>query len=152
MSAIEHVVVLMMENRSFDEYFGTFPGVAGFTPSTHLPWPSQPGGVLYPWRLSTFTSNALHAPILEHDWISNHLAINVDPDSGIPDNAGFYITSQHNPAAMGCYLADDIPYYWALAQAFALCDHSPHFCLRRDNCTGTSPPRLHLTPIVITSL
>ena len=27
---------------------------------------------------------------------------------------------------MGCYLADDIPYYWALARAFALCDH--YFC------------------------
>lgn len=145
MSAIEHVVVLMMENRSFDEYFGTFPGVAGFTPSTKLPWPSQPGGVLYPWRLSTFTSNALHAPILEHDWISNHLAINVDPDSGIPDNAGFYITSQHNPAAMGCYLADDIPYYWALAQAFALCDH--YFC---SVLAGTYPNRMFLAGGTVT--
>jgi phospholipase C len=148
MSAIEHVVVLMMENRSFDEYFGTFPGVAGFgdgSPSIAQPWPSQPDGVLYPWRMSTFTTDALQAPQLEHDWISNHLAINADADSGIPDNAGFYITAQHQPVAMGCYLADDIPYYWALAQAFALCDH--YFC---SVLAGTYSNRMFLVGGTIT--
>jgi phospholipase C len=147
MSAIEHVVVLMMENRSFDEYFGAFPGAAGFAPSPSIPqpWPSPQGEFLYPWRLSTFTSDGLRAPLLEHDWISNHLAINVDPGSGIPSNTRFYITAQGDPTAMGCYLADDIPYYWALAQAFALCDH--YFC---SVLAGTYSNRMFLVGGAIT--
>ena len=52
-----------------------------------------PREFLYPWRMSTFSSNALRAPRLEHDWITNHLAINVDADSGIPSNTGFYISA-----------------------------------------------------------
>jgi phospholipase C len=142
MSGIEHVVVLMMENRSFDEYFGTFPGAAGFsddTPSIKQPWPGQQAGFLYPWRLSTFTTNALRAPVLTHDWITNHVAINVDA-AGTPDNRGFYISSRQDPCVMGCYLADDIPYFWALAQAFALCDH--YFC---SVLAGTIPNRMFLS-------
>ena len=34
---VEHVVILMQENRSFDNYFGTFPGVRGFLPSVSDP-------------------------------------------------------------------------------------------------------------------
>jgi phospholipase C len=34
---VEHVVILMQENRSFDNYFGTFPGVRGFLPSVSGP-------------------------------------------------------------------------------------------------------------------
>ena len=76
--------------------------------------------------MSTFTTTALQPPTLGHDWITNHLAINVNPHSGSPENTGFYISSAQDPSAMGRYLADDIPYHWALAQAFALCDH--YFC------------------------
>jgi phospholipase C len=142
MSSIEHVVVLMMENRSFDEYFGTFPGAAGFydgSSSIEQPWPSQPGGTLYPWRLSTFTTNALISPQLPHDWVTNHVAINDVNGPAGPDNRGFFASSGGDPAAMGCYLADDIPYHWALAQNFALCD--------RYHCSvlaGTGPNRMYL--------
>jgi hypothetical protein len=132
----------MMENRSFDEYFGTFPGAAGFsddTPAVKQPWPGQQAGFLYPWRLSTFTTNALHPPVLTHDWIANHVAINVDT-AGKPDNRGFYTSSVQDPRVMGCYLADDIPYFWALAEAFALCDH--YFC---SVLAGTIPNRMFLS-------
>jgi phospholipase C len=138
----------MMENRSFDEYFGTFPGAAGFydgSPSMAQPWLSQPGGVLYPWRMSTFTTNALATPGLGHDWITNHVAINVDPASGSPDNANFYTSSDYKAVAMGCYVADDIPYQWALAQSFALCDH--YFC---SVLAGTASNRLYLVGGTIT--
>jgi phospholipase C len=148
MAGIEYVVVLMMENRSFDEYFGTFPGVAGFydgSSSIAQPWPSQPGGVLYPWRMSTFTTNSLAAPGLGHDWTSNHIAINSDPATGVPDNRGFYTSSGQDANAMGCYLADDIPYHWALAQNFALCDH--YFC---SALAGTFPNRMFLVGGTIT--
>ncbi len=141
MPRIEHVVVLMMENRSFDEYFGTFPGAAGFSDgsaSIQQPWASQPGGVLYPWRLSTFTTNALVTPQLPHDWVTNHVAINDVNGTAGPDNRGFFAASRGDPAAMGCYLADDIPYHWALAQNFALCDH--YHC---SVLAGTGPNRMY---------
>lgn len=147
MPGVEHVVVVMMENRSFDEYFGTFPGAAGFydgSPSIAQPWP-DPGHPLYPFRMSTFTTNALAAPGLGHDWVTNHQAINADPGTGIPDNRGFYKSSGGTVAAMGCYVANDIPYHWALAQAFALCDH--YFC---SALAGTGPNRLFLSGGTIT--
>lgn len=40
---IEHIVVLMQENRSFDEYFGTFPGVRGFDDRRDRQAFAQPG-------------------------------------------------------------------------------------------------------------
>src|SRR5581483_7585155 len=44
LSDIEHVVILVQENRSFDHYFGTYPGVSGFQDSAALPGVfSQPG-------------------------------------------------------------------------------------------------------------
>jgi phospholipase C len=136
-----------MENRSFDEYFGTFPGVAGFydgSPSIAQPWP-DPAQVLYPFRMSTFTTNALAAPGLGHDWVTNHVAINVDPGTGIPDNRGFHESSGADADVMGCYVADDIPYHWALAQNFALCDH--YFC---SALAGTGPNRMYLVGGTIT--
>jgi phospholipase C len=150
MPGIEHVIVVMMENRSFDEYFGTFPGVAGFYDdwsSIAQPWPDPnwPAQVLYPFRMSTFTTNALAAPGLGHDWATNHVAINSDPGTGIPDNRGFYKSSGANADVMGCYVADDIPYHWALAQNFALCDH--YFC---SALAGTFPNRMYLASGTIT--
>jgi phospholipase C len=131
----------MMENRTFDSYFGTFPGVAGFydgSPSIEQPWPSQPGGILYPWRLSTFTTNALITPQLPHDWVTNHIAVD-NGNPGAADNRGFFASTGGDAAAMGCYLADDVPYHWALAQNFALCDH--YFC---SVLAGTGPNRMYL--------
>lgn len=98
--------------------------------------------------MSTFSSNALRTAGLSHDWVTNHLAINVDANSGI-HNAGFYTSSgaalTGQQVVMGCYLADDIPYYWALAQAFALCDH--YFC---SALAGTFSNRMFLVGGTIT--
>src|SRR5262245_12779027 len=62
---IEHVVILMQENRSFDHYFGTMRGVRGYGDATflrqnngtdifHQPDPARTdGGFLLPWRMDT---------------------------------------------------------------------------------------------------
>jgi phospholipase C len=113
---IKHVVILMQENRSFDEYFGTFPGVSGFSDDSPLfgnPWP---GSNLFPFRLSTFTAAAEQLAGCRHDWTGMHAAFNGGQMNGWNNN--------NNPiAVLGYYVADDIPYHWALAQTFALCDH-----------------------------
>ena len=43
LSEIEHIVILMQENRSFDEFFGTFPGVRGFDDTRNRQAFAQPG-------------------------------------------------------------------------------------------------------------
>jgi hypothetical protein len=45
---IKHVIVIMQENRSFDSYFGTFPGAAGIPPGVCVPDPSN-GSCQRPW-------------------------------------------------------------------------------------------------------
>jgi phospholipase C len=129
---IKHVVILMQENRSFDEYFGTFPGVSGFSDDSPLfrnPWP---GSNFFPFRLSTFTAQGEKCPGCNHDWNAMH----ADYAQGHMNGWN----TQGNPSAvLGFYVADDIPYHWALAQTFALCDH--YFC---SVLGGTCPNRLYL--------
>jgi phospholipase C len=156
MANIKHLVIVMMENRSFDEYFGTFPGVSGFfdqSPAFAQPWEiSQPfpPSPLYPWRTSTFTTNAADTPGGAHQWNSMHQAVNPQlAISGLnypqgANNMGFYIAQgwgqpwSQSGAVMGYYVADDIPYHWALAANFALCDQ--YFC---SVLSGTGPNRMY---------
>lgn len=136
--SIEHVVVVMMENRSFDEYFGTFPSANGIlvpSPPLTQPWPSQLSGTLAPYRMSSFTSDAPGAGGLGHDWGTMHEAIGWP---GIPDNGSFYVPN-HEPIVMGYFVENDLPYHWALARTFALCDN--YFC---SALAGTFTNRMYL--------
>jgi len=67
MDQIKHVVILMQENRSFDEYFGTFPGAAGFQDPAGA-FTDQYGNGILPFRMSTFTSSGLQRDGNGHDW------------------------------------------------------------------------------------
>ena len=69
LSQVKHLVFLMQENRSFDHYFGTFPGARGFNDPTAIklptgrpvfqqPDPANPDGYLEPWHMSTITTGA----------------------------------------------------------------------------------------------
>src|ERR1700735_4753723 len=73
LSEIQHVVVLMQENRSFDHYFGTMPGVRGFAdpaairlpggrPVFYQPDPAHADGYLLPFRYDTRTTSAQATP------------------------------------------------------------------------------------------
>jgi len=139
MADIEHVIVVMMENRSFDEYFGTFPGANGFFPASApmvQPMPGAPGGTLAPFRTSSFTSDVVSAQGLNHDWGTMHQAIGWP---GQPDNLGFFKPNPNDPKVMGYFVEDDVPYHWALARSFALCDN--YFC---SVLAGTYPNRMYL--------
>ena len=72
---IEHVVILIQENRSFDHYFGSYRGVRGFADQStafHQPDPANttnaPTGVLLPFHLDTATTNAACTHDITHDW------------------------------------------------------------------------------------
>jgi phospholipase C len=117
---IEHVVFLMQENRSFDHYFGTLSGVRGFDDRNGRKAFTQVdkvGNVVKPFRL---TEGCL--PDLTHEWGPQHRSWNngrmdsfvaahqgVDPQ-GVP------------PETMGYYKRSDLGFYYALADAFTICD------------------------------
>lgn len=135
---IEHIVVLMQENRSFDEYFGTFPGARGFDDPRNRRAFAQPGyhgrgsrkGHLLPFHINGRTPAGqclgnLEAPT--HDWAPQHLSWN-----GGRNNRFYKVHSQSRwdgplgSNVMGYFEKQDIPYYWALARQFTLCDM--YFC------------------------
>lgn len=132
---VAHVVILTMENRSFDEYFGTFPGANGFynNPQSTFDsaWVPSPGGwtdpPVLPYRLSTFTSQQSQIPQCNHGPGPQHAFFANGAMNGWSLQHPGGGTDTGNPlSCMGYYAADDIPYHWWLAQNFALCDN--YFC------------------------
>lgn len=128
---IEHIVVLMQENRSFDQYFGTFPGVRGFDDSRNRQAFAQPGytgrgskdGRLLPFHLDGRAplGQCLFDPT--HDWFPQHQSWNGGANDRFYEaHAQPAYDGPAAPGVMGYYLAGDIPYHWRLAQEFTLCD------------------------------
>src|SRR6266478_4600239 len=125
---IEHVVILIQENRSFDHYFGSYRSVRGFSDqSTAFQQPdpantaNSPLGALLPFHLDTSTTNAACTHDITHDWVPQHQSW----DNGSMD--GFVtsrlpIDSNDAVLSMGYYTRADIPYYYALADGFTICD------------------------------
>ena len=156
LSDIKHVVLLMQENRSFDHYFGTLSGVAGFddraatTLSTgrsvfYQPDPANPDGYTLPFHLDTNTTSAQAIPSTSHAWSVQHQALN----GGANDNwlpAHRAADGANGPYTMGYYDRSDIPFHYALADAFTVCDHyhcsmlGPTWPNRMYWMTGTCDP------------
>jgi phospholipase C len=94
---IRNVVLLMQENRSFDHYFGLFPGADG------LP----------------ACSPVAHAETLALADVPHvTAAVREEREAGSP--GGFEQVA--GPSALTYYTGEDLPYYWALARRFTLCD------------------------------
>lgn len=124
LSDVEHVVILMQENRSFDHYFGALRGVRGFD-DPH-PW-IQPGGapvwqqrqdakdggeIIRPFHLDTETTAAGCLKSLDHSWKGSH-------DRWKHWNVWM---PEKGPFSMSYMNRADIPYYYALADQFTICD------------------------------
>ncbi len=83
LGAIEHVVFLMQENRSFDHYYGTYPGVRGFDdhPKDKLgnfaqAWPGGRDKTLLPFHLDTASGIGECTNDLDHSWPAEHSSWN----------------------------------------------------------------------------
>lgn len=129
---IEHVVIIIQENRSFDHYFGSYRGVRGFSDrSTAFGQPdpanliSPPAGVLLPFRLDTSKANATCTHDITHDWVPQHQSWNNGAMDGFVSSR-LAIDSNDAVLSMGYYARADLPYYYALADAFTICDN--YFC------------------------
>ncbi|RYY33933.1 MAG: phospholipase C, phosphocholine-specific [Sphingobacteriaceae bacterium] len=144
----EHIVFLMQENRSFDHCYGTLQGVRGFDDprAMHLPnknsvWlqTNKAGETYIPFNLDIKNSKATWMQSLPHSWDNQVDARNKgkmdgwleSKKSGNPEYAKM-------PLTMGYYDRRDIPFYYALADAFTVCDQN--FC---SALTGTSPNRAY---------
>jgi phospholipase C len=167
---VKHVVVHMQENRSFDHYFGTLGGVAGFGDPNALvqndptpPFnavqgksifyqydPYNQDSYLLPWHLDTLNTSSQAIPSTSHAWTYQHdsLNITVGGTPGAPTTAlnNNWVPTHHTSDGpnnywyvMGYYERQDIPFHFALAETFTLCDH--YFC----SLLGpTWPNRLYL--------
>jgi len=139
---IEHIVILIQENRSFDHYFGSYKGVAGFQDPGALTLgdgsglsvfaqPGWPGGIdpnaqgaghLYPFHLDSSSQGECTNDI-DHSWTTQHQgwdggAMDQILDAHLRSNG-----MQNGPLTMGYYTRKDLDFYYALADAFTICDH-----------------------------
>jgi phospholipase C len=130
LSDIEHIVILMQENRSFDHYFGTLSGVRGFADahptllSDGRPVFYQPDGrdgYVLPFHLDTKTTSAQRLHDLSHAWGALHDSWNGGRVDGWV-TAHYKTDGASGPLTMGFYTRDDLPFYYSLADAFTICD------------------------------
>lgn len=133
LSDIEHVVVLMQENRSFDHYFGTLPGVRGFDDPDmpklsdgrsilYQPDEKNPAGYLLPFHLDTRKTSAQAIPSTSHAFAVQHQAWNGGKmDKWLPAHREAD-GDDDGPYTMGYYTRSDIPFQFALAESFTVCD------------------------------
>ncbi len=130
---IKHVIVVMQENRSFDSYFGTYPGAAGIpmshgTPTVCVPNPA--GGCTRPYHntadingggphgevnaAADVNGGQMNGFIKQRDLRHANCNNPDDPACGTGGTA---------PDVMGYHTAAEIPNYWAYAKDFTLDDH-----------------------------
>jgi phospholipase C len=141
---VEHIVFLMQENRSFDHYFGTLRGVRGFGDPRAVRLPSgdpvwkQPNGREYVLPFHPPAPESSDAGLgltfledLAHDWTTTHAAWNEGRyDHWVPSKG---------PVTMAHLTRSDIPFHYALADAFTVCD--AYYC----SLLGpTDPNRSHM--------
>jgi phospholipase C len=143
---VQHIIILTQENQSFDHYFGTMRGVRGFAdpravklPNGKPVWlqPNKPDyyglGIdeLPPFRVNLPSLGMEFLPGTPHDWNSSHAAWNSgNYDGWVPAKS---------PITMAYLKRDDIPYHFALADAFTVCD--AYHC---STMAPTDPNRYHM--------
>ena len=144
LSDVKHIVILMQENRSFDHYFGTISGVRGFSDPGVLKnaygtpifdqYGYQPGtgvdasGYLQPFRLlnNPPAENGEATNDISHGWTTQHQSWNGGKlDSFIKAHLAADGTT-NGPVTMGHFTRSELAFYYALADAFTICDN--YFC------------------------
>jgi phospholipase C len=144
--AAEHIVILMQENRSFDHALGTLRGVRGFNDPRAIRLANgnsvfvqtdSSGHSYAPWRLDIRDTRITWMGSIPHSRNSQVDAWN----EGLHDD-WLEAKRSHNPEyanvpmTMGHYVREDLPFYYALADAFTVCDQN--YC---SAMTSTTPNR-----------
>ena len=151
---VEHVVILMQENRSFDHYFGTLRGVRGFNdprpalqPNGKSVWHQPAASVktqhyqnrglhpdaehVLPFYLNPRQTTEFQAGT-DHGWSSGHQAWN-------DGHHNQWVTQKQDVLTMGYLRREDVAFHYSLADAFTICD-AYHCSVHAD----TAPNRVYL--------
>ncbi|MFM0664604.1 phosphocholine-specific phospholipase C [Paraburkholderia sediminicola] len=136
---VEHVVIFMQENRSFDHYFGNLPGVRGYSDRFTIPmasgnpvWVQQgTSGTVQPYHLDPALGNGLYVGGV-HTWSDQQAGWDGGRMSAWPK-------AKNIAASMGYLQPNDLSFHSALANAFTLCDG-----YHTSTHTGTFPNRIFL--------
>jgi phospholipase C len=132
LGAVEHVVFLMQENRSFDHYYGSMKGVRGFDDTNNRgaftqSWPGGQNPDLLPFHMNTKTQQAECTYDLSHSWSAEHASWNNGAmDSFVSTHTSSTYEGALGINTMGYYKKADLPFYYDLAQKFTICDN--YFC------------------------
>jgi phospholipase C len=132
----EHIVILMQENRSFDHALGTLQGVRGFNDprairlnngNSVFVQTDAAGNSYAPWRLDIQDTRITWMGSLPHSRQSQVDAWNGGRHDGWLDAKRSHEAEYAGiPTTMGYYTREDLPFYYALADAFTVCDQ--HYC------------------------
>ncbi len=144
----EHIVILMQENRSFDHCFGSLSGVRGFNdprairqPDGNLVWmqTNEAGETYVPFRFDITNTKATWMGSTPHSRSSQVDAWNYGKyDNWLSAKKVADKKYSGMPLTLGYYNREDIPFHYALADAFTVCDQ--HFC---SVMSSTDPNRLY---------
>lgn len=144
----EHIVLLMQENRSFDHCFGAMKGVRGFNDPRAFKlangnpvWlqANEAQQSYLPFRLDMQNTKITWMGGLPHTWKDQVDARNQGQyDQWLIAKKTGYKGFEDKPMTLGYYTREDLPFNYALADAFTVCDQ--HFC---SSLTGTTPNRLY---------
>jgi phospholipase C len=142
----EHIVILMQENRSFDHAFGTLQGVRGFNDPRAIRQPDQKpvwlqtdaiGNTYAPFRLDIKDTKVTWMGSLPHTRASQVDAYNFGKhDQWLLAKKSGNKKYAEMPLTMGYYTREDLPFNYAMADAFTICDQN--FC---SAMTSTTPNR-----------
>jgi phospholipase C len=119
---VQHIVVLMMENHSYDNRLGMLrrPGADGFRlgrngkPLATNPYPD--GRIQHAFRMPTTCQLSGHPA---QDWLASHVQFAGGKNDG-------FVESSSGPVAMGYWQQQDSPFYYSMASVFPIADR--YFC------------------------
>jgi phospholipase C len=171
---IQHLIFIVQENHSFDNYFGTYPGAnglplglsvpvnpndtsLGFVKPYHLDVSQPimivgdelPPGVADPDQLEPSQTAPYHfdSESISHDLSHAWLVAHEAYDNGLMDG---FVAAEGSTLTMGYYDRSDIPYYWDYANQYVLDDNffsslmGPSFPNHLYIASGTNGPVTNL--------
>jgi phospholipase C len=160
---LQHIVVLMMENRSFDHMLGSLPGIGGLDDAAAYTNPDASGNVIKPQPQAAFQAQLQPDP--DHHFPAVDLQLygkgsNPNDPNRQPNNQGFVLSYynqqqnvKHSQVIMYYFPKEKLPVLSALAQNFAVFNRwfasipGPTICNRAFAHYGTSFGRVDLNPI-----
>lgn len=113
---IKHIVFLIKENRSFDNYFGTYPGADGATTAPTI------SGQIIPLKHQDDVILGIGHTSGDHQLAFNGGKMDGFQLIKVPENPGLSLTNPYANNSLTQFYQSDIPSYWAYAQAFVLGD------------------------------